>query len=86
MPLLTLGGLGFCRVADQTAGFSGTALHRSDWTNHSFQRSKLLGERHDIGAVDCELALADHVSQFDAANTEPADRNNLKLSIGWSTA
>ncbi len=43
-----------------------TALRRSNGTDHSCQRIKLAGERHCIGAVDCELALADHVYQFDA--------------------
>jgi len=35
-------------------------------TDHSCQRRKLLGERHCIGAVNSELALADHVDQFNA--------------------
>lgn len=42
------------------------ALHRSNWTDHSCDRGKLVGERNCIGAVDCELALADHVNQFNA--------------------
>jgi hypothetical protein len=55
-----------CRVVDQTAGFFRNALHRSNWTDYSCQRRKLVGERHGIGAVVCELVLADHVYQFDA--------------------
>ena len=35
-------------------------------TDHSCQRRKLLGEQHCIGAVNRELALADHVDQFNA--------------------
>jgi len=46
--------------------FPGTALCRSNWTDYSCQRRKLVGERHCIGAVDRELALADHVHQLDA--------------------
>jgi hypothetical protein len=46
--------------------FPGTARHHSSWTAQSWQRRKLVGERHGIGAVDCELALADHVDQLDA--------------------
>ena len=34
--------------------------------DHACQRSKLVGERYCIGTVDDELALADHVYQFDA--------------------
>jgi hypothetical protein len=44
---------------------NGTALH-SNWTDHSCQRRKLVDKRHDLGAVDCELALADHVGQLNA--------------------
>jgi hypothetical protein len=62
--------------------FPGTALYRSNWTHHSCQRRKLAAERHGLRAFDCELALADHVYQSDAASTEPADRNDSKLSIG----
>jgi hypothetical protein len=46
--------------------FPGTALQRSNWTEDSCQRRKLVGERHGLGAVDCEPAFADHVYQFDA--------------------
>jgi len=46
--------------------FPKTALHRSDRTDHSCQRRKLVGERHGLSAIDCELALADHVDQLDA--------------------
>jgi len=46
--------------------FAGTALRRSNWTEHSRQRRKLVGERHRMRAVVRELALADHVDQFDA--------------------
>jgi hypothetical protein len=42
------------------------ALTRSNWADHSCQRRKLVGGRHCIGAVDRELALADHVDQFNA--------------------
>lgn len=42
------------------------ALTRSSWTDYSCQRRKLVGKRHRLGAVDYELALADHVYQFDA--------------------
>jgi len=40
--------------------------HCLNWTDHSCQRRKSVGERHSRGAIDCELALADHVHQFDA--------------------
>ncbi|WP_370660712.1 transposase, partial [Massilia eurypsychrophila] len=46
--------------------FPRTALCRSNRTDYSCQRRKLVGERHCISAVDCELALADHVHQLDA--------------------
>ena len=46
--------------------FFGTALDRSNWTDHSYQGRRLVGQRHGLGAVDCELALVDHVHQFDA--------------------
>ena len=46
--------------------FAGTALRHSNWTDHSRQRRKLVGERHRMRAVVRELALADHVDQFDA--------------------
>jgi hypothetical protein len=42
------------------------APYFSNWTDHSCQRRKLVGERHGIDAVNCELALADHVDQLDA--------------------
>ena len=38
----------------------------SNRTDLARQRIKLVGERHRIGSVDCELALADHVHEFDA--------------------
>ena len=34
--------------------------------DHSCQRRKLIRERHALGTVDCELALADHMHQFNA--------------------
>ena len=39
----------------------------SNWTEHSSQCIKLVGERHPIRAVDRELALADHVHELDAS-------------------
>ena len=38
----------------------------TNWTDHSCQCKKLVGERHRIRAVDCELPLAGHVHEFDA--------------------
>ena len=38
----------------------------SNRTDLARQRIKLVGERHRIGSVDCELALADHAHEFDA--------------------
>src|SRR5471032_1972297 len=38
----------------------------SNWTDLCCQRIKLVGERHRIGAIDLELALADHVHELDA--------------------
>ena len=46
--------------------FPGKVLRRSNWADHSCQLTKLFGERHCIGAVDGELALANHVYQFGA--------------------
>jgi hypothetical protein len=43
------------------------ALCSSNWTDLSRQRIKLVGERHFIGAVDCELAPADHVHELDVS-------------------
>src|SRR5471032_2111615 len=37
-----------------------------NWTDLCCQRIKLVGERHRIGAIDRELALADHVHELDA--------------------
>ena len=45
--------------------FLGGTLSRSNRTDHSYQRRKLVGERHCIGAVDHKLSLAD-VYQRDA--------------------
>jgi hypothetical protein len=38
--------------------------------DQSCQRRKLVGKRHGFGAVDCELALADHVDQLDAGKAQ----------------
>jgi putative transposase len=57
---------GFCRIVDQAAEFPVRALYCSFQTDHSCQRRKLVGERCDLDSVNCELALADHVYQFDA--------------------
>jgi hypothetical protein len=46
----------------------------------------LVGELQGVGAVDCELALAVMWIYSLQASKEPADRNDLKLSIGWSSA
>jgi hypothetical protein len=36
------------------------------WTDFPCERIKLLGERHGSGAIDSELALANHVHELDA--------------------
>ena len=36
------------------------------WTDSPCQRIKLVGERYGSGAIDSELALANHVHEFDA--------------------
>ena len=36
------------------------------WTDLPGQRIKLLGERHGSGAIDSELAFANHVHELDA--------------------
>ena len=46
--------------------FPGTAQCLSNWTDHSCQRIKLVGERHLIRVVVRELALADHVHEINA--------------------
>ena len=51
--------------------FPQPGLHRSSWTDHSCQHRKLVGERHGLGAVKYELALADHVDQLDAGKHRP---------------
>jgi len=56
----------FCRVVDQSVNFSLNGTAPSNWTDLSRKRIKLVGERHRIGSVDCELALADHVHELDA--------------------
>src|SRR5471030_537987 len=58
--------LGSVALVIRQRNFAGTALRRSNWTEHSRQRRKLVGERHRMRAVVRELALADHVDQFDA--------------------
>ena len=41
-------------------------LSCSSQKHHSCQRRKLVGERHGLDSVDCELALVDYVYLFDA--------------------
>ena len=59
-------GTGCVALLIKRRNFPGKALRRSNWADHSCERIKLIGERHRIGAVDGELALANHVYQFDA--------------------
>jgi hypothetical protein len=59
--------------------FPGTEWHRSVSMGHSFLRTKLVGERHGRGAVGCELALANHVDQFNACEHGAPGLERLKV-------
>ena len=45
---------------------AGTDANSSNWTDLSCQRVKLVGKRQFAAALQHELALADHVHEFDA--------------------
>jgi len=55
-----------CRSKDEI--FQERNWGASNWTDLSCQRIKLVGGRHRVGTIDCELALADHVHEFDAGD------------------
>ena len=52
------------KLLTKQRNFPGTAQCLSNWTDHSCQRIKLVGERHRIRTIDRELPLADHVHEF----------------------
>jgi hypothetical protein len=59
---------GSVALLNKRQNFPRMALHRLNWTDHPYQRRKLVGRRHGLGAVDFELAFADHVHQLNAGD------------------
>jgi hypothetical protein len=47
--------IGSVALMNEKKNFAEMARRLSNWTEHSCQRKKLVGERHRIGSADCEL-------------------------------
>jgi hypothetical protein len=63
-------------------GYALCFTRRSDWTQLSSQRIKLVGKRHLVSAFDQELPFANHVHEFDKVTMDKSGANHRQR---WSS-
>lgn len=61
--------------------FSRMTLMSSNWTDLLYQRIKLVGKRSHHCVINCKLALADPVHEFDASNYALTALRSLRYAV-----